>query len=242
MKTTPIENTMQEPIDLLVNGCSFSRGPTAWPYHLVGVNVTNLACAGAGNTYIHDSTISELSKRSYDFVIVMWSGIARIDFRVNDINQFKGSAYTSQYQSTHNDWPGKKIWPVNDQDYIERDWVFGCGFINQEDVMLKSKLFDQLYYYQDQMQMIQGLLIKMISLQSVLKQMSIPYLFSYYNDYETELRSCPELYNLLDKNNIYNIQNICNITKRNNWYDEDGVHPGIDAHREWAKLIQPYVK
>jgi len=233
---------MPDPIDLLVNGCSFSRGPTAWPYHLNGVNVTNLACAGAGNTYIHNSTISELSKRSYDFVAVMWSGITRIDVRVNDIAQFKGSAYTSRYQSTHNDWPSKKVWPVNDQDYIEQDWVFGCGFINQEDTILKSKLFDQLYYYQDQPQLVQGLLIKMISLQSILKQMNIPYLFSYYMDYETELRSCPELYTMLDKNNIYNIQNIYDITQANDWYDEDGIHPGINAHQAWAQLIQPYIK
>jgi len=233
---------MQEPIDLLVNGCSFSRGPTAWPYHLDGVNVTNLACAGAGNTYIHDSTISELSKRHYDFVAVMWSGIARIDVKVDDIDQFGTSTYTSRYQSTQNDWPGKKIWPVNDQDYVEQDWVFGCGFINREDAVVKSKLFDQLYYHQDQLQLVQGLLIKMISLQSILKQMGIPYLFSYYNDYEKELHVCTELYAMLDKTNIYNVQNIYTITKNNNWYDEDGIHPGLDAHLEWARLIQPYVK
>jgi hypothetical protein len=232
---------MQEPIDLLVNGCSFSRGPTAWPYHLDGVDVTNLACAGAGNTYIHDTTISELSKRSYDFVAVMWSGIARVDVKVNDINRFKGSAYTSQYQSANNDWPGKKICPVNDQDYIEKDWVFGCGFINQEDAMVKSKLFDQLYYYQNLRQLTYGLLINMISLQSVLKQMNVPYLFSYYNDYESELKSWPELYAMLDNANIYSSQNIYTITKNNNWYDEDGIHPGLSAHQEWARLIQPYI-
>ena len=233
---------MQAPINLLVNGCSFSRGPTAWPYHLKGTKITNIACAGAGNTYIHDSTIAELSKRSYDFVAIMWSGIARIDFKVENINQFNRSAYTSNYQSNQNDWPGKKIFPINDQDYVEKDWVFGCGFINREDAILKSKLFDQIYYYQTLKQFTHGLLVKMVSLQSVLKQLNIPYLFTYYNDYEKELRSWPELYDMLDNTNIYNIQNIHIITKNNNWYDEDGMHPGIDAHQEWARLIQPYIK
>jgi hypothetical protein len=233
---------MQKPIDLLVNGCSFSRGPTAWPYHLTGVNLTNIACAGAGNTYIHDSTISELSKRHYDFVAVMWSGIARIDFKVSNINQFKESVYTSQYQSANNDWPSKKIFPINDQDYTEKDWVFGCGFINQEAAMVKSKLFDQIYYYQALKQLTYGLLIKMVSLQNTLKQLKIPYLFAYYNDYEKELEQWPELYAILDKTNIYNTQNIYNITKSNNWYDADGIHPGLEAHQMWARLIQPMIK
>ena len=120
--------------------------------------------------------------------------------------------------------------------------MFGCGFINSEDAILKSKLFDQIYYYQTLKQFTHGLLVKMVSLQSVLKQLNIPYLFTYYNDYEKELRSWPELYDMLDNTNIYNIQNIHIITKNNNWYDEDGMHPGIDAHQEWARLIQPYIK
>ena len=72
--------------NLLVNGCSFSRGPNSWPYFLSNVNLVNLAQAGAGNTYIHETTIAELSQRKYDLVIVMWTGIPRIDFKVNDIN------------------------------------------------------------------------------------------------------------------------------------------------------------
>lgn len=233
---------MPEPINLLVNGCSFSRGPISWPYHLDGVNVTNLACASAGNFYIHDSTISELSKRPYDFVVVMWSGLDRIDIKIDNIKQFGDSPRTSYYQSTQNDWPGKKISLINDQDYVEKDWLFGCSFLNRDDAIIKTKLVGQFNYHQNRQQMIQGLLIKMISLQSVLKQMGIPYLFSYYNDYETELQDCSESDAMLDKTNIYNVQNIYNIAKTHNWYDTDGSHPGIDAHREWAKLIQPYIK
>ena len=48
---------------LLVNGCSFSRGSTAWPNHitkLAAANLINLAQAGAGNTYIAQTTQSEL--------------------------------------------------------------------------------------------------------------------------------------------------------------------------------------
>jgi lysophospholipase L1-like esterase len=61
-------------------------------------------------------------------------------------------------------------------------------------------------------------------------------------DYEKELEQWPELNAMLDKTNIYNTQNIYNITKSNNWYDDDGIHPGLEAHQMWARLIQPMIK
>jgi hypothetical protein len=226
---------------LLVNGCSFSRGPTAWPYQLTGVEVVNLACAGSGNTYIYESTISEISKRDYNFVAVMWTGIERIDIKVENIDVFDKSKYTSKYQSTKNDWSGKVIYPVNDQDYVEKDWVFGCGFINQEPELLNYKLFDKFYQHSGFNEFAQGLLIKMISLQSVLKQLEIPYLFMYYNDYKSELKKFSNLYDMLDQTNIFNEYNINTITKTNGWFDEDRIHPGVLAHKEWANLINPLI-
>ena len=167
-------------MNVLVNGCSFSRGPTAWPYHLTDVNVVNLACAGAGNDYIFNSTIAELGQRSYDFVAIMWTQPSRVDFKVNDIEQFSDSPYTSAYQLTRNDWAEKVIYPINDQDYVEKDWVYGSGFLNSDPTLLKTKLFDQVYYYQDDAQFNHLTLVKMIALQNTLKQMNIPYLFTYF--------------------------------------------------------------
>jgi hypothetical protein len=230
---------MTNKLNLLVNGCSFSRGPTAWPYHLLNVNVTNLACAGAGNDYIHDTTIAELANRPYDFVAVMWSGISRVDLQVEDIKQFTQSKYTSQYQSTCNDWHDKIIEPVNDQDYVEKDWVFGCGHINGESALLNTRVFDSIYRYQSNIQFARSLLIKMISLQGVLKQLQIPYLFMYYQDYELILKQFLNLYNMLDQRQIFNNNNISNIAKENNWYEDDQHHPNKIAHAEWAKIITP---
>lgn len=229
-------------MNLLVNGCSFSRGPTAWPYHIPNVNVVNLACSGAGNDYIFNSTISELSRRPYNFVVIMWTQPSRIDVKVNDITQFDDTAYTSAYQSTRNDWAEKVIKPVNDQDYVEKDWVYGCGFLNSDSALLKTKLFDRHYYYQNDPQFNYLTLIKMIALQNTLKQIHIPYLFTYFRDYATNLAKIPHLYNMLDQSCIYNDENIYTITKINNWFDEDGIHPGLQAHQRWAELITPFVK
>ena len=228
-------------MNLLVNGCSFSRGPTAWPYHLNDVNVVNLACSGAGNDYIFNSTIAELGQRLYDFVVIMWTQPSRVDFKVNDIEQFSDSPYTSAYQLTRNDWAGKVIDPINDQDYIEKDWVYGCGFLNSDTALLKTKLFDQVYYYQDDAQFNYLTLVKMIAMQNTLKQMNIPYLFTYFRDYASNLAKIPHLYNMLDQSRIYNKQNIYAITKDNNWYDADRLHPSIEAHKKWAELITPFI-
>jgi hypothetical protein len=228
-------------MNLLVNGCSFSRGPTAWPYHLSNVNLVNLACSGAGNDYIFNSTIAELSQRRYDFVAIMWTQPSRIDVKVNDITQFSETCYTSHYQSTRNDWAEKVIDPINDQDYVEKDWVYGCGFLNSESALLKTKLFDRHYFYQDAAQFNYLTLIKMIAMQNTLKQMQIPYLFTYFRDYEADLATIPHLYQQLDQSRIYNQQNIYTITQTNNWYDKDGLHPGVEAHQRWAELITSFI-
>lgn len=229
-------------MNILVNGCSFSRGPTAWPYHLKDTNIVNLACAGAGIDYIFNTTIAELSQRSYDFVAVMWTSPARIDLKVESIKEFNNSPYTSAYQSLQNDWETKVIVPVNDQDYVEKDWVFGCGHLNKDPALLKTKVFESQYMHQSPDQFTHLTLIKMIALQNTLKQINVPYLFMYYQDYSAELEKHKSLYQQLDQRCIYNKHNIYTITKQNCWYDPDGIHPGLLAHQHWANLIAPFIK
>ena len=228
--------------NLLVNGCSFSRGPGSWPYYLKYQNIVNLAQAGAGNTYIHETTMGELAQRSYDFVIVMWTGIHRVDLKVSNIEDFAESKYTSQYQHQQNDWLEKVVHPINDQDYVEKNWVFGCGHINNELALRRSKIFDGVYKHVGQLQFVDGLLIKMISLQNTLKQMQIPYLFTFYEDYDNDLKANKSLYSMLDQNQIYNKENIIRITKTNQWFDQDGIHPGVVAHCTWAQLVQTKIE
>jgi len=228
--------------NLLVNGCSFSRGPDSWPYYLKYQNIVNLAQAGAGNTYIHETTVAELAQRSYDFVIIMWTGIHRVDYKVSNINEFSESKYTSQYQHQQNDWAEKIVYPINDQDYVEKNWVFGCGHVNNESALRRSKIFEGVYRHVGQTQFIDSLLIKLISLQNTLKQMQIPYLFTFYEDYDDELATNKKLYSILDQTRIYKTQNINRITKTNKWVDQDGIHPGPAAHQAWAQLVQTKIE
>lgn len=229
---------------VLINGCSFSRGPNSWPYYLESVDqnkLVNLAQAGAGNSYIHESTVYEISQRRYDLVVIMWTGISRTDYKVSDINNFKDSKYTSLYQHTRNDWKEKIIEPLNDQDYVMKDWVFGCGHTNNEKQIVTSELFSGIYKHLDYRDFLFHFLIKVISLQNTLTALNIPYVFSFYDTYEKDLQIFPELCKLIKWDNIFVEQNIYSITKEKNWFDVDGSHPGSKAHELYAKHLDKFI-
>ena len=225
--------------NVLVNGCSFSRGPIAWPYCLqqhYDFNLVNLALSGAGNTYIHNSTISELSQRDYDFVFIMWTGLQRNDIQVADIGKFD-QCITSRGQVLLNDWSEKTVWPINDQDYVEKNWVF-VGMDNE--YLQKIKFSEYIRYRSYENETYQSLM-QMITLQAVLKELDIPYVFSFFTDYVKDLATHADLYKLLDQNNICSTDNIQRIAREINSYDADGFHPGVIANQQWANILIEFI-
>ena len=179
-------DTMLKNKRVLVNGCSFSRGPISWPYHLqqlLEFDLVNLALSAAGNTYIHNATISELSRRPYDFVFVMWSGLQRNDIQVEDISLFD-QCVTSNKQVLLNDWAEKTVWPVNDQDYVEKNWVF----VGMDNEYLQRIKFSEYIKYRSSNNETYQSLMHMVTLQAVLKQMNMPYVFSFYNSSKNRRR------------------------------------------------------
>jgi hypothetical protein len=219
---------------ILTNGCSFSRGPTAWPNHIAkwaNADLINLAQAGAGNTYISRSTITELQKRSYDLVLIMWTGLERIDIQVEDIDLFDSTPNTSKYQSLQNDWPEKVVLPINDQDYVEKNWVFGVAHINGDSFISKTKLFEYQYKYQNFENHATRSFLDMLSLESYLQNRNIPYAFAFYKDY---YKSILALVDQLDKSKIFTASNVFTIAQTINDWDPDGLHPGPLAQEVWA--------
>lgn len=224
---------------VLVNGCSFSRGPISWPYCLqekIGFDLINLALSGAGNTYIHNSTVSELSRRQYDFVFIMWTGLQRNDVQVEDIGIFD-QCVTSQKQVLLNDWAEKIVWPVNDQDYVEKNWVF----VGMDNEFIQQIKFSEYIKYRSRDNETYQSLMQMVTLQAVLKQLNIPYVFSFFNTYTAELQKHAELYALLDQTNVCSGQNISTIARELNSYDRDGYHPGVDANDRWAEHLIEFI-
>lgn len=230
-------------MDILINGCSFSRGPNSWPYYLdqyLDAQIYNLAQAGSGNTYIRQSTISELSIRRYNLVIILWTGPERIDVQVEDIDFFD-TPYTSKYQSMQNDWPEKIVYPINDQDYVQKNWVFGTGYINRDPFLLKNELFQGLYRHVGFEQHQQRSLIDMICLQDFLKSRNMPYAFGFHQNYYHQLRTHTELWTMLDEKNLID-SDLGSFCDAYNSFHEDGMHPGIEAHRQWARHVANHLQ
>ena len=222
-------------MNILVNGPSVSRGPGSWPYLLqehYNADLVNLSQSGAGNTYIHETTVAELAQRSYDLVAIMWADQQRLDIKVKNIDHFQDTIYTSKFQKTMNDWPEKIVEPVNDQDYVQDNWVFGCGYINTKDPCL-VELFDSYYQHTDNDSRYFSSIIKMISLQGVLKNLGIKYVFCGVRTLPL-LDRYKHLYQLLDWNCIINDFTPHHVAYRDNCWEADQIHPGPAAHQEFA--------
>ena len=231
-------------MNILTNGCSFSRGPGSWPYLIADMNnanLVNLSQAGAGIDYITQTTISELNFRSYDLVCIMWTGPERTDIKIDDISFFSETIYTSYYQSKQNDWPEKIIEPFDDQSIVEKNWVFGCGHKNGDKHILESGLFTQLYKHKNYAQHIEHLLFNMVSLQSYLKVNKIPYVFSFFKNYLKDIMQFP-LFDSIDTSHLCLENNIFDLTQENKWLADDGLHPSEKAHKEYASILNKFIK
>jgi hypothetical protein len=197
-----------------------------------------LAQAGAGNTYISRSTMAELQARSYDLVLIMWSGLERVDLQVEDIDLFDNTTSTSKYQSQQNDWPSKIVYPINDQDYVQKNWVFVTGFMNKGKAIIDGGLFQSQYRFQGFNNHLERSFFDMLSLESYLQNRDIPYAFAFYQNYINQMGCYADQ---LDWKNIYNDQNLYDIAKSIQDWDSDGQHPGPLAHETWARHLHDYL-
>lgn len=225
-------------MNLLINGPSPARGPNTWPYLLqsrYNANLVNLAQAGAGNIYIADATIAELTQRKYDLVVIMWADMRRFDIKVADVDQFSDTIYTAKYQKIMNDWPEKIVRPVNDQDYVDDNWVFGCGYLNTKDASV-VKLFGPYYEHTNLDAQYFTSYCKFLALQGFLKSINQPYLFVSTRRF-SRISRFQNLYNALDFGLIVDEKTIFDFAKESNSWDDNGLHPGLEAHRLYADYL-----
>jgi hypothetical protein len=226
-------------MNILVNGTSISRGDKSWPYylqHLIGsCNIINLAQAGSGNAYIHESTVVEIAQRKYDLVLIQWTYVDRLDVRVKDISKFSDTEYTSKFQSEQNDWPSKQIYPTNDQDYVQKDWVFGCGYINERKDDSIGRLFKEYYNVTSFAEHMNASLIKIISLQNTLAALNIPYLFIEYRPM-VQFDRFAHLCELIDWSQFANTPHLFDIAQERGALD-DTLHPSTECHAIFANHL-----
>jgi hypothetical protein len=240
---------------VLINGSSVSAGkpfwaharasqPT-WPYRLqeqLNFDMVNLAVAGAGSTYIHESTIAELSQRSYDLVLIMWTDFDRVDLKVARPADFSLLQYTSRTQ-------GKKSFPefetefVLDTEFIQPNWIFSGDYYqagskhSNENV---NRLFGFTRFVSPDVLMEQSL-TRIISLQGVLKSMNIPYRFMFFK-HPVGLNRFANLYKLIDQKNLIDDPHLFSLAHRNNCWDKSTGHPTAEGYSMYAHLLVDYLK
>lgn len=227
---------------ILASGCSFTAGgpKQSWPTLISSKDyVNNLGRASAGNKYICQSIMHELILKNsfYDMVLVMWSGLQRVDL---GISKYTNDLLNGTHSTTLND----RSYGFVGDDYTH---AYGAGLF---------KIFGQEYFMltNEEANVFESL-IQVISLQSFLKSKSIPYRFmsyvNYWNDSDQvtnlncgiyKYQSCLALAEQIDFGNFifYNTQRdgIYELVKKDNLLDNDGFHPSVAGHQAWANLIK----
>jgi hypothetical protein len=221
---------------VLVNGCSFTARSQCenWPEHLPeNWQVTNIASHAAGNQWICDSTIVKSINFDYDLVLIMWSGLTRIDMPVNK-------------ETWEQFWQFKSC---NDLGL----YYGHCGIGDNP----KSPMVDitkPIIKFSSAKELIFQSLLNMLKLQAWLESRNVDYRFmsymNYWNDsYIENGFEYPSVKNLgLDSliNEINfdkfifadNHKNgIFELAKNQNLFDVDNIHPNTQAGKLWADII-----
>lgn len=251
-------------MNILISGCSFTQwgaypgGPnTCWPRYLSELdstlNIKSVAEAAAGNQFICDSVIREIvynPNTKYDMVLVMWSGVSRLDF----LTSVEDPTWNEMFQSYGffrilSDVGGKL-------GYIFSGGQLGTWYGNP----VAHKMFKEQYKVSSELSLATINLMEMVKLQNFLKAKGVPFKFMCYVNYWTnepnvsrngdfglyrhkELRP---LINELDWDKFIFLndkkETLYDLAKHLDSFQEDGFHPGEHAHKEWAELVYKNLK
>lgn len=240
-------------MNILVSGCSFTQWPEypggpniCWPRFLQEINpnnqITNVAEAAAGNQYICDSIIRKVLEQRPDHVIVMWSGVSRLDY----LTSLEDAAWDALFDSYgfYRRLPGNKL-----------GWIFSGG---QMGTWFKNpvahKMFYEMYKVSSELSLASINLMEIVKLQNFLKAQNIPYHFMSYVNYWTDqehvspngdfgvmrYKDLAPLINSIDWDRwIFsnNRDGIYELAKEMDSFQADGFHPGDDVQAKWAELI-----
>ena len=234
---------------ILVNGASITAMANSWAYQLkslLGVDLINLALPSVGATYVHESTVTALSENRYDLVLIMWPDAwLRTEWRVRDPIALGESKNTSLYMSTIAENVCKDSYEL-----IQKDWIFGnehlqdsrFEYIPVEQRSQISDAFSDFYRLVSNDQLMTHSIIKIISLQGVLKSLGMPYVFMYSKP-PPHLPRIKKLLELIDSDQIYNDVYIRKYCTDNGWLSKEFVdYPSITGSQNYALLVKQYLE
>lgn len=246
-------------MNILVSGCSFTHWPqypggpsVCWPEQLKKIDshlsITNLAEPAAGNQYICDSVVRHCINDRPDLVLVMWSGVSRLDY----LTSLEDPAWDALYDS----YGFFRRLPDGKLGYIFSGGQMGTWFKHP----VAHKMFYEMYKVSSELSLGHINLLEIIKLQQYLKSLNIPYRFMSYVNYwqqsgvpefngDFSVSRIPELQSLISAIDFDNW--IFSDAERNGVYElgvhhndflSDGIHPGAVAHTAWAQLVYERIR
>lgn len=243
-------------MNILISGCSFTQWPEfpggpnlCWPNYLSKLRptdiITNVAEAAAGNQYICDSVVRSILEKPdhYEHVLVMWSGVSRLDFLTN-----VGDPNWSELLDTYGFY--RRL------DGSKLAWIFSGG---QLGTWFKNPvahtMFYEMYKVSNELTLAYTNLMEIVKLQNFLISKGIKFNFMSYVNYwnaqdqvspngDFGIYKYPELKELVREiqfdNWIFKNSNkdgLYELAKELGSFQPDGFHPGADAYTKWAEII-----
>ncbi len=230
----------------LLVGCSFlSRLEyrlTDDDYHINAKKYKILSSPGSGNQALAARTIYQLSHGDYDQVVVIWSGINRLDF---PISQELQKTYPPNGEGS---WAASCS--VGSMAWYHSGGICGSG-IGESGTPEPLRQFFRTQYLGTQSgskYLTELTLLSILSTQAVLERMQMPYQMAFI--YDTQ-RSIPieqeehshgvmdtssPLYPMIDWKKFTRFESPYEWAKRLNRLEQDNYHPDRNAMIDWFKL------
>ena len=223
---------------LITCGCSFTDSlALTWPKYLSQLNkckVINKGLGGVGNYYIANAVYDTVVNSDDTSVIVMWSGIDRVDKAVN-----------------------KEEFHYFDRYEVRDGWLHSGGpdYDSGNELFDKSRSSDRYWYnyyktYHTQEESYLQTLQHMIGVQEFLSNRKIPYMFLTYKDIFTDrwrkYRRAKNLENQINWDKFHFPDLWCGgefggeyewVRDNNLTWAEDKQHPSSESHRKFAEYL-----
>jgi hypothetical protein len=246
---------------ILISGCSFTQWPEypggpniCWPKHFAEINpeheIRCVAEPAAGNQYIADSVVRSVITERPNHVLVMWSGVSRLDF----LTSLEDPNWESMYDSYG-------FYRRVDQCPSELGYIFSGGRVGTWfDNSVAKQMFTQMYKVSSPLSLASINIMEMIKTQHFLKSKGIPYHFMSYVNYWTSeehvsrngdfgVMAFPQLKSMINELDFSQWiftndrrDGIFEIAKETNNFQPDGFHPGDTVSKSWANIVNQRVK
>lgn len=231
----------------LIVGCSFverlSYRLNSTDLRINGKKYQILASSGSGNQAIAARTIYQLSQTEYDRVIIVWSGINRLDF---PISQELDRTYPP---NSENNWVSKC--GIGSMVWYHSGGILGSGPGPLTATPKPLKQFFQTQYLgtESGSRYLTDLsLMSILSTQAVLERANIPYQMAFIYDTQRSIPGEQEehshgimdttspLYPMINWQKFTRFESPYEWAKRLNKLEEDQYHPTRNAMIDWFKL------